>query len=513
MNRFKDLILEVISYYKVFFLFLIFQNLICPIFAQNKHFDLDSIHQSVYHEAIQLKTISAKKQILTLKEQYPENLATFFVEEIADFYAVLGLSSRDAFELYKSKNSERITIFENCEVKSPFIKFSLAEFYIHRAITRVFFGEKIKAVFDLKKANSYANKNITEYPLFQLNDKPKSLLNIIFGSIPPSVKWASALISLNGNYNKGIAELNRLLNFTYVNENEYCFFFEILTYKTIISQRSTASNSDKRTLSMYFNTLSVRNELAKNYLLIYAWGDYQIKNGQNDAAINVFSSMQKSEDYIPFWTIEFLWGIALQNKLDEACVRHFNAYIQGVKTGNYVNASYQRLAWQSIMNQNPQGYFKYIRMINKKNNITEQDQAANFEQQSNLQPNIQLLKARLLFDGGYYLKSQEELRKINIHKMVGKIFVLEYYYRMARILDKLKNNTQSLILYNKVIIDGSSIENYYAANAALNAGNICESINDKTKAVFYYKKCLSLSPNQYKESIHQKAKIGLERLK
>ncbi len=499
---------------KAFFLFCSLYFLINISLSQNQYFEFDSIHQSIYHEGIQLKTISAKKQISTLKEQHPNNLATLFVEEVADFYAVIALSSKDAFYLYKSKNSDRISVFENSEIKSPYIKFCLAELYLHRAICRVLFNEKIKSVFDIKKARNYAIKNAVEYPLFQLNDKPKSILNILLGSIPPSIKWASETISLKGDYNTGITELNRLLNYTYTNEDHFCFFFEILTYKILISQQSIATKADKKILSSYLNTLSVKKEQNINYLLLYSIGDYYIKNSQSNKAISAFNNMQKSEDYIPFWPIEFIWGVALQNNLDNECTQHFNTYIAGVKTGNYVNAAYQRLAWQCILNQNQQGYSKFISQINKINSIsTEQDLSAYFEQQSKQQPQLELLRARLLFDGGNYLQSQEELKKINVNKLGQKIAQLEYYYRLARVLEKLQNSTQAIYLYNKVIIDGSNIENYYAANAALNAGNICETLNEKSKATFYYKKCLSLSPNQYKESIHQKAKIGIERLK
>lgn len=512
MIPYKSLLLKERFQKKAFFVFLFFLWSF-PMFSQNQHCTFDTIQNELYHQAIQLRAVLAKKNILNIQKQDPNNLATQLSEEAAEFYAVIALASIESFEYFKTKNHERIVAFENTTIKSPFIKFGLAEFYLHRAIARVFFNEKFKAVFDLKKARSYIQKNVIEYPAFLLNNKPKSLLNILLGSIPPSFKWASGLVSLKGDYNQGMNELNRLLNYAYINSEYECFFYEALTYKVIISQQSSATASEKQQLNSYFSTLTIKNELPQNHLLLYAWSDYLIKNGQNEKAYKVLMSQEKSADYITFWPIEFLKGVSLQNRLDNGCVSFFNAYIHGVRKGNYVNACCQRLAWQSLIVGNLPGYYSKIKNVNTNFQGTEQDQAACFEFKNKLVPHAQLLKVRLLFDGGYYDKAFTEMKKIAPEKLAAKLYGLEYYYRLARIYDKQQNYSQAILLYNKVVLDGSSVQNYYAANAALNAGNICEANQELNKAKLYYQKCLSLDPNQYKESIHQKAKIGLERMK
>jgi hypothetical protein len=517
MTIFTNLFLESRILWKVRFIFILFIPFIfgiSDIKAQTAVFEFDSTHQALYHEIVQLKIISAKKEILELKKLNSNNLATIFIEDLSDFFSVVTLSSVDAFEYYKTKNTERIDLFEKTNVNSPFIKFALAEFYLHRAISRLFFDEKFKAVFDLKSARSYINKNIEEFPKFTLNYKTKSLLNVILGSIPPSFKWASSLISLNGDYKTGLNELNKVINFTYLNEDYTCFFPEILTYKVLIAEfSSTTSEVDRKSIQTFFSTLTVKNELVKNHILLYTWCDYLIKNEQNELAITLLKSKQTNSNYLPFYPLEFILGVALQNKLDDECEIHFTNYINLVKSGNYVNASYQRLAWQKLLENNNSEYQRLLKKITSKHKTTEQDQAAYTEYLSSFAPNVGLLKASLLFDGGYYSKSQLELEKINPETLPNNLFKLEYYYRLARINEKNSNFLRAIYLFNKVIIDGTSIPNYFAANAALNAGNICEKQKDFNRAKFYYKKCLTLSPNQYKESIHQKAKIGLERIK
>jgi tetratricopeptide (TPR) repeat protein len=53
---------------------------------------------------------------------------------------------------------------------------------------------------------------------------------------------------------------------------------------------------------------------------------------------------------------------------------------------------------------------------------------------------------------------------------------------------------------------------YYAANAALKLGELYEMQNNFDKAIEAYENCLEMKPDNYRISIHQKAKAGLNRL-
>jgi tetratricopeptide (TPR) repeat protein len=74
-------------------------------------------------------------------------------------------------------------------------------------------------------------------------------------------------------------------------------------------------------------------------------------------------------------------------------------------------------------------------------------------------------------------------------------------------------NYLEAIEYLKVALANGGKENYYAANAALQLGFIYEELKQYKSAEFYYNQCLSQNPPEYKESMHQKAKSGLQRVK
>jgi hypothetical protein len=60
---------------------------------------------------------------------------------------------------------------------------------------------------------------------------------------------------------------------------------------------------------------------------------------------------------------------------------------------------------------------------------------------------------------------------------------------------------------------GEHLKEYFAARAALQTGYIYEQQGDKATAVDYFQKCLSLKDHDYKNSLDQKAKAGIERCK
>ncbi|MCD4773361.1 MAG: tetratricopeptide repeat protein, partial [Bacteroidales bacterium] len=90
---------------------------------------------------------------------------------------------------------------------------------------------------------------------------------------------------------------------------------------------------------------------------------------------------------------------------------------------------------------------------------------------------------------------------------------LEYKYRYARIFHEWGKTDKAIKFYDEVINIGADEKYYFAANSALKSGMIFESRNDFAKARDYYNKCLSLDFDEYKTSITQKAKAGLNRVK
>ena len=128
-------------------------------------------------------------------------------------------------------------------------------------------------------------------------------------------------------------------------------------------------------------------------------------------------------------------------------------------------------------------------------------------------PNITLLKARLLYDGGNYERAFHELESLDPKQLKKEQEIVEYAYRMARVYHKMRKYTDALKYYNETIKKGTKKPYYFACNAALQAGIIWETKKDLEKAKQYYEKCLKEKPDQYKATLHSKARAKMAKLK
>lgn len=128
-------------------------------------------------------------------------------------------------------------------------------------------------------------------------------------------------------------------------------------------------------------------------------------------------------------------------------------------------------------------------------------------------PSTELLKARLLFDGGYYAKSLAILIKIKPETLHSNFQKLELEYRYARIYQEEKKYSEAIDHYKKSMQVGLKINSYLVPNSCLQLGQIYEQLNYLALARTYYEKVLDYSNFDYESSIHQKAKSNLLRIK
>jgi tetratricopeptide (TPR) repeat protein len=139
------------------------------------------------------------------------------------------------------------------------------------------------------------------------------------------------------------------------------------------------------------------------------------------------------------------------------------------------------------------------------------DKNAQQEAESGIVPNLDLLRARLLFDGGYFQKGYQLLASQATDGFKGA-HELEYFYRLGRLLHGMDRYEEALRHYQLTLDKGADSPWFYACNAALQMGIIYEGQGNRTQARAAYEHCLSLKPEEYRVGLHQKAKAGLSRL-
>jgi tetratricopeptide (TPR) repeat protein len=145
--------------------------------------------------------------------------------------------------------------------------------------------------------------------------------------------------------------------------------------------------------------------------------------------------------------------------------------------------------------------------------VSDEDKHAYKECSSPILQNNILLKLRLLSDGGYYMQANELLNKFSLTNFASLEQKEEFLYRSARIHHLSGNIPRAIEFYGK-IVNITQVQNaYYPAMSSLQLGVIYEQLAQPQLAVSYYQKVLGFKNYDYRNSVSQKAKAGLSRLK
>jgi len=180
---------------------------------------------------------------------------------------------------------------------------------------------------------------------------------------------------------------------------------------------------------------------------------------------------------------------------------------------HYRHYAWHRLSWYYLLDGDSSQYQMARRQVlDSGEAFLDADRQSLSEARDTLPANTLLLKARLLFDGGYYQEALGQLNDSTRVDLLNRRDSVEYTYRLGRIFDRLEDTEKALVFYRQVLAAGSGEDWYYAPNAALHSGMIYESDGNTEKALEYYRECLKINRSAYKKSIDYKARQGIRRL-
>jgi len=248
-------------------------------------------------------------------------------------------------------------------------------------------------------------------------------------------------------------------------------------------------------------------------LACFVLSNMAMRIGKNDLAIQMLENRPRGTKFHKMPYLDFMLGLARFRRLDQDAPQYLQNYISRMGNGNYVKEAYQKIAWFYLLNGDELKYRQYMDFCKKYGRESVgSDKSAQTEAESQEQPNPVLLKARVLFDGGYYKRAEASLLSHAPESFADTGLQLEYVYRLGRIFHESGEKNKAIEYYQMTIDQGRNQKYYYACNAALKMGLLYETAGEKEQAKAAYHTCLDMSPNQYKQSLHGKAKAGLNRL-
>jgi tetratricopeptide (TPR) repeat protein len=489
------------------YIFLLLTLFVPLSLAAGKYFHFTTDARAAYEKAIDLRFGEAYALLAKVRLQEPDNLIVHHIENYIDFFKLYINENETEYKRLKVKRDRRLeTIVNNGNPASPYYLFVQADIRLQWALVRLRFEDYLGAFTEVSKAYKLLKENEALYPDFMPNKKDLGVLHAMVGTIPDSYKWGVKLLGgLEGTIEEGRREVEQVLE--YAKPHDFVFEKETRVLHTMLLLH-LENKGDVAWQAVNKAELSPR----KSPLHCFVMAHVAMRTGRNDQAIELLQLYPKNVAYFKFPYLDYMLGLAKLRRLDSNATPYFQQYLRQYNGRNFIKETYQKMAWQALINGDRAGYRRHmLNCIAHGYAVAGGDKNAQQEAESGIIPNLDLLKARLFFDGGYFRKGYQLLSDQPADHFTGA-HELEYYYRMGRLLHGMERYTEALRYYQAALDKGSESPLFYACNAALQMGVVHESQGQYLKARKSYEHCLSLKPEEYRVGLHQKAKAGLTRL-
>jgi hypothetical protein len=449
--------------------------------------------------------INAGKQLLA--RELSTNKKNILPAVLINYEDFISLSFNENPSEYKKRKKWldlRLNIVAAGNKNSPYYLFSKALLYFQWSIIQIKYGDYWDAAWDFRKAYQLFKENKIKYPHFTPNNIYLGVQEAVMSTIPNGYKWVTTILGLKGNMKEGM-----LLLKNYSFSNEILFKEESRVYYIYLKNYL---ENDIAGANQLINTYQM--DIINNPLFVFMASNLALNNKKAQLAESILLKRNKSADYMPFPMLDYELGDAKMKKLDYSAVQYFQKFIQQHKGSFYIKDALYSIALCYYLIDDQKMANEYVAKVKTKGNAdTDADKQALKRASKGVFPNKLLLKSRLLNDGGYNIEALKIATSILPHTLKSDGEVLESIYRMGRIYDDLAEYDKALFYYHLTIEKGSHSTEYFAARACLQAGYIYEKKGLVAKAKEYYHKELSLGDHDFKNSLDQRAKSSLNRLK
>ncbi len=477
-----------------------------PAFS-TPHFTFSTTARQAYGMAASLRFDESLMLIEEVRRRDPDNLIILQIENYIDVLRIIINEDQKEFERLWPRRQKRLQKLESGNPSSPYYLYLQADIRLQWAVARLKFDEYLGAFTDVRKAYHLLERNQATFPDFMPNLKNLALLHAMVGTIPDNYQWGAKLLTgVEGSVSQGQRELERVLR--YANQNEFVYEAETRIFYAYLLLH--LRNQPQEAWEVIDHPVI---RARSNPIHCFVKANIAMRSERNDVAISLLAARPAGQTYFPFVYLDFMLGLTKLRRLDDDADVPIRRFLTNYHGRNFIKEAYQKLAWYELIQGRPGGYQKNMHLCATQGEaISESDQNALLEAQSEELPELSLIKARLLFDGGYYPEAYAVLQNRGDAYFAYPSQRLEYYYRLGRILHGMGRAEAAIQHYQLTIEQGRDQPYFFACNAALQIGLLFEQVNEYAKAQQYFETCLQIKPKEYRTGLHQAAKAGLSRL-
>lgn len=480
------------------------------------HYTFTPAASEAYRTIVELRLDEGRARVDALRAADPNNLVAVWLADYADFFEAYVGVGEDRFEELEDAYDERLELLaERGPADSPYHRYVRANMQLHWALARLKYGEYVTTFREARRAYKLLEANLERFPEFALARREFGVLQAAVATVPSGYQWGVELVTgMEGDLRGGRRNLELALDqlraedspFVAETEAIYAFFLLNLAREpeaawTLVSGAGGAEAGGE-------GFRESASPLAR-----FVAANVAMRTGRNDEAIEILSTRLHSPRLLAFPYLDFMLGVGLQRRLEPQAAVYLRSFLeQRGERGEFVKEAYQKLAWEAALAGRDEAYFALLqRATEVGTSVAGGDKNAMREAARQRLPQVSLLRARLLFDGGYYERAAEAIAAVDEEELVGEERI-ELPYRAARIAAARGHDERATALYKRTVSIGRDAGAYYACKAAVELGALAESAGATQAAVAYYELALGMSPDEYGPGLHQQARSGLARL-
>lgn len=439
----------------------------------------------------------------------PSNVATDYLQTIRLMLRFIIDESPQAVDSFYKQKEIAFARIEECGESNGYKDFLLEEIYFYSSVVNGKQGNNLSAANDVRNAYKHGTRVIKNYPKLKAAQKTIGLLNAGLGSLPTTYQKMVNFFGYEASMSNGISLVEE-----FIKAEKQPIEMRLIQMEAKFYLASIYLHLKNDKVKAWQQIDEITTDCSTNPLSAFARIHFADKCKKNDEIIKTFNKYPKASPYekIPF--LNYMMGKACLQKLDSTSPTYFHRYIANQKGASYVKSSYQKLAWfhQIQGNMDSFYYFKKKILSAPKSSLEEDEQADKFAKTTSITP-TNLVKTRLLFDGGYYHQALHIIRPAQASDFHNKEDKTEYFYRKGRIYNAINKDNLAIAFYLEAIREGEPLTTYYASYACLYLAEIYEKQGDKANAKVYFQKATTFSNNkEYRNSIEHRAKNGLKRI-
>ncbi len=463
--------------------------------------------QSAYKLIMSLQMKEAIQLLEAEKKAAPQNLIPWFLDNYIDFFELFFNEDPAQYQLRLKHRTTRLQKMDMGSAANPYHAFTKAVINFQWAAIRIKFGDRWDAGWEMRRSYLLIKENLQKYPHFAPNQLYYGAMQVGVSTIPDGYKWLTSLLGMRGDMQNGIRSIESFLRSSLPDallfREEGIFYYCYLQFHVL---------NNKAGILKYIRDQDL--DVEHNHLFNYLTTNLYLNNQQAAAAEATLLKRSAKPGYMstPVWDLEM--GYAKLYQLEPDAPVYLERFIKNFKGKFYVKDVLLKLSWwYYLQGDMPKARDYMARVLTSGSTETEADKQAQRTAQANEFPPAELLKARLYSDGGMHQQAIAVLQGLSSNNYQTTSDQLEFDYRLGRIYDDMGKDSLAIRHYDATITKGSNRKEYFAARAALQAGFIYEQRKDWQQAQKAFQKCLNMKGHDYKNSLDQRAKAGLVRIK